>query len=288
MSTPSEDESADRHRRRAGARRDQSPGARLHAADERDESAHTRDLEALTRDQASEGRGLTLAQRDAAEEHDNGLRPISGSEVIVLAAGERKRAARRRAQAAEQDARAADDRHAAADDREQAALERVHALVDRELLAHALAVAASDALTGARSRAAGLAELACEVDRCRRTGGRLVVAYVDVIGLKALNDSEGHGAGDGLLVRVVALIKERLRSYDLVIRVGGDEFVCAMSNITLADARRRFDDLGAALTGAPEAGAIRSGLAELTAHETAAQLIARADSELIGNPHAGH
>lgn len=275
-------------RRRAGARRDQSTQARLYAADERDVIAHTRDLAALTRDEASDARNLKLAQRDAVDEHTDDTRMVSGSEVIVLAAGKRKRAARRRAQAAEQDAHAADDRRAAAADREQAALERVHALVDRERLAHALALAANDALTGARARAAGLAELDRELDRCRRTGGMLVVAYVDVVGLKALNDSEGHGAGDELLKRVVARIKDRLRSYDVIIRVGGDEFVCAMSDMTLLDARQRFHDVAATLTAEPRAGAIRSGLAQLTAHDSAAQLIARADRELLDSPHSSH
>jgi diguanylate cyclase (GGDEF)-like protein len=282
------DDAGANSRQRASDRRDQSPQARLHAADERDVIAHSRDLAALTRDQVSDARTLKLAQRHAADENDNDARAVTGSEVIVLAAGQRKRAARRRVQAAEQDARAADDRHSSAEDREQAAFERVHALVDRELLANALAVAANDPLTGARARAAGLAELDRELDRCRRTGGQLVVAYVDVVGLKALNDSEGHAAGDELLKRVVTLIKEQLRSYDLIIRVGGDEFVCAMSNITLLDARQRFNDVAATLTAAAEAGAIRSGLAQLTTHETAAQLTARADSELIDRPHTNH
>ncbi len=292
MSTSAEqqeaDDAAENARERASIRRDQSPQARLRAADQRDVIAHSRDLAALSRDETSDARNRELAQRDAAREHAYGARAITGSEVIVLAAGKRKRAARQRAQAAEQDARAADDRHFAAQDREQAALERVHALVDRELLATALVATAIDPLTGARARASGLAELDREVDRCRRTSGELVVAYVNVIGLKALNDREGHGAGDVLLKRVVTLIRARLRSYDLIIRVGGDEFVCAMSNITLLDARRRFHDVAATLTASPEAGAIRCGLAQLTTHETAAELIARADSELIDSPHANH
>lgn len=286
MSTPAERRAAERSR--ASARRDQSPRARLYAADERDVLANTRDLAALTRDQASDARSLKLAQRDAAEAHDQGIRAVSGSEVVVLAAGQRERAARRRAQSAEQDARAAEDRRAAAQDREQAAFERVHALVDRQLLAHSLAAAAIDPLTGARARAAGLAELAYEVDRCRRTGGLLVLAYVDVVGLKALNDSEGHGAGDELLKRVVSLVRAHLRSYDLVIRVGGDEFVCAMTDMTLLDACKRFGVVATTLAADPQAGAIRSGIAQLAAHETAAELIARADRELIDSPHTKH
>jgi len=236
-------------------RRAQSARERLHAADERDVIAEARDLAALTRDSTSDARDLAAPQREEAAEHD---------------------------------ALAADDRRSAALDREQAAYERLHALVDRELLADALAQAAYDELTGARARRAGLAELDNELDRCRRTDSSLAVAYVDVIGLKALNDTEGHGAGDALLKRVVALMNDHLRSYDLIIRVGGDEFVCAMSGTTLLEARRRFDEVAIALAEGPGSGAIRCGLAELTEDESAGELVARADAELIGSAHSSH
>jgi diguanylate cyclase (GGDEF)-like protein len=277
----------DIRRHRAADRREQSAQTRLRAADYRDAVARARDLAALTRDQASEARNLALARRNADDQHD-AARPVTGSEVIVLAAGKRKRAARRRAQAFEQDARAADDRRSAAQDREHAAYERLHALVDRELLADALALTTVDPVTGARARAAGLAELDREVARCSRTSGLLAVAYVDVVGLKALNDSAGHGAGDELLRRVVALVKAHLRSYDLVIRVGGDEFVCAMSDMSVPDARERFREVAATLASAPDVGAIRTGFAQLAPGESVSELIARADRELIDGPHAHH
>jgi len=235
--------------------RDQSAAARLLAADARDALAHVRDLAALTRDRASEARDL----HKLTPPHLDGGVPA-----------------------------AAEDRHDAASDREHAAFERLHALVDREILADALAVAANDPLTGARARAAGLHELDLELDRCRRCNGRLVVAYIDVIGLKALNDSKGHAAGDALLRDVVALIKGRLRSYDLTIRVGGDEFVCAMPDMSLIDAAMRFRQVAADLAAAPHGYAIRTGLAQLNAHESATELIARADNELIDSPHAQH
>lgn len=293
MSTPAKPpcdaHAATTSRHDATQRRDQTAQARLNAADERDAIAHARDIAALTRDDRADARNLELARRDAADEDDHDdLRAVSVSEVIIRAAGKRRRTVRQRQQAADQDARAAEDRQDAAADRERAACERLHALVDRELLADALAQAANDELTGARARPAGLAELACEVDRCRRVGGVLVVAYIDVVGLKALNDSQGHAAGDGLLTLVVAIIKGHLRSYDLIIRVGGDEFVCAMSNMTLLDARERFVHVAAMLAAASDGGAIRYGLAELTPDDSATELIARADRELIDGPHARH
>jgi diguanylate cyclase (GGDEF)-like protein len=282
-----EDSTADA-RQRATGRRDQSAQARLQAADGRDAVAHARDLAAFTRDAAADARNLELAWRDGSDEDEGTARVVSGSEVMIVAAARRKRAARYHEQAVEHDARAAEDRHDAAADREQAAYERLHALVDRELLADALAQAANDALTGARARAAGLAELACEIDRCRRTSGQLVVAYLDVVGLKALNDSQGHAAGDALLILVVSLVENHLRSYDLIVRVGGDEFVCAMSNMTLADARERFGQVAAALSAASGGATIRYGLARLTPHESATELVARADRELIAGPHSPH
>ena len=58
---------------------------------------------------------------------------------------------------------------------------------------------ATDPVTGAWSRGPGLRELEHEISRARRGSGRLVVAYLDVNGLKAINDTRGHAAGDALL-----------------------------------------------------------------------------------------
>jgi diguanylate cyclase (GGDEF)-like protein len=207
---------------------------------------------------------------------------LTGVELIARAAVQRKRAAQLRAKAAEHRVLAAADRQAAARDRELAARERQKALADRQALASALGRAAVDALTGARTRAAGLGELDRELDRARRTSTPLVVAYVDGVGLKAINDTKGHGAGDALLRNVVAGIKAQLRPYDLIIRLGGDEFLCAMSNLTLAAARERFTAVISTISQPPDPGAIRVGFAQLRVHESAAELIARADAELIG------
>jgi diguanylate cyclase (GGDEF)-like protein len=267
-------------RRRTALERELSAATRLVSAHERDATAAARDLAALARDRAAAARDLAMAQRDADYERDGG-RAVTGAEIVMRAAQQRKRARDYRVQAAEHRAQAARDREAAATDREQGARDRLQALADREALARALAITEIDPLTGARTRAAGLTDLDHELDRGRRTGSTLVIAYVDAVGLKRLNDSEGHDAGDRLLKRVVALITEHLRPYDLIVRLAGDEFLCAMSNMTLHDARRRFSAIAGALAATSEAGALRTGFAELAGDETATELIARADSQLI-------
>jgi len=107
-----------------------------------------------------------------------------------------------------------------------------------------------------------------------------------VVGLKARNDSRGHVAGDQLLIDVVACIRAHLRTYDQITRVGGDEFVCAMPNMTIASAQERFRLIASALAGAPDAGAIRVGYAELAPSDATAELIARADSDLTATRRA--
>src|SRR5579862_1026653 len=141
-------------------------------------------------------------------------------------------------------------------------------------------VAATDDLTGALRRSAGLAALQREIDRSRRVGGKgITVLFLDVDGLKHVNDTEGHAAGDRVLIEVVGSIRKRVRSYDLVIRYGGDEFLCALVDVaspdaarTLADIRRHF----AARTG----HSISVGMATVSDSDTADAVVARADTAL--------
>jgi len=75
-------------------------------------------------------------------------------------------------------------------------------------------------------------------------------------------------------------LRRHLRSYDLLVRLGGDEFLCVMANITLADAHRRFDDLGAELEDS--AGRSASvGFSELLDGDTPQRFVQRADSDLL-------
>jgi len=119
-----------------------------------------------------------------------------------------------------------------------------------------------------------------EIARARRTGQPLTLAFVDVDHLKAINDSLGHAAGDRMLLDVADAIRAKLRSYDLVIRYGGDEFVCAISGLELADAMKRLTEVNRTLAEGPGRGSVTFGMAALQPEDSTEDLLARADAAL--------
>ena len=158
------------------------------------------------------------------------------------------------------------------------ALDRLRALHERvEVLEER---ASTDELTGVLRRGAGLAALEREVDRARRAGGSLVIAFLDVDGLKRVNDEFGHAAGDQLLVDVATVLRTRLRSYDVVMRWGGDEFVCALYGAEPDGAMRRLEAVAAGIAEVTGGRTVSWGLVALEATETAEVLIGRADAAL--------
>jgi diguanylate cyclase (GGDEF)-like protein len=96
-------------------------------------------------------------------------------------------------------------------------------------VAAAAAAASTDQLTGLLNRRGFTESAERELERARRYGHPLALAYVDVRGLKAVNDSEGHLAGDQLLREVAALLSESARTHDLVGRMGGDELAVLLA-----------------------------------------------------------
>lgn len=91
-------------------------------------------------------------------------------------------------------------------------------------LARQRRLAAVDGPTGALNRRAFSAAAERERRRAERSGGALSVAYLDLDGLKVVNDRLGHRAGDRVLRAAAHAIAGAVRAGDLVGRVGGDEF----------------------------------------------------------------
>jgi diguanylate cyclase (GGDEF)-like protein len=191
------------------------------------------------------------------------------------------RAERYRIRAAADRTRAAEDRARAASDRREAARERAEALKEHHESEDTLKLATTDELTGAWTRKFGLEEVSRELERAHRTGARLVVAFVDVDGLKEVNDTQGHLAGDALLQLVGETVRGNVRPYDVTVRYGGDELICAMPNINLAEARTRFIKIAAALKAIDAKHSISFGLAEAGPVDGLEALIACADADLL-------
>lgn len=85
--------------------------------------------------------------------------------------------------------------------------------------------ALSDPLTGLMNRLAYERRLREEWNRSQRTGNSIAVVVVDLDDFKGVNDTYGHVVGDELLARVGRQLEVSMRSYDVVARFGGDEFV---------------------------------------------------------------
>lgn len=81
-----------------------------------------------------------------------------------------------------------------------------------------------DALTKLANRRAWDQVLRVEEERCRRYGHPAAVLAIDLDELKSVNDTEGHAAGDLLIVRTAEALRVAAREPDTVARLGGDEF----------------------------------------------------------------
>lgn len=95
---------------------------------------------------------------------------------------------------------------------ESRSVERLEAEVQTDPLTHLLNRGAWDQL------------MSKEEERCQRYGHSSAVVMMDLNGLKALNDSRGHAAGDALIVRAAEAIRDVTRKGDISARLGGDEF----------------------------------------------------------------
>jgi diguanylate cyclase (GGDEF)-like protein len=89
--------------------------------------------------------------------------------------------------------------------------------------------AMTDPLTGILNRRGFTSAAQRELERAQRYGHPLALAFVDVRGLKSVNDTRGHQAGDALLREVAALLLASSRSHDLVGRIGGDELAVLLA-----------------------------------------------------------
>jgi diguanylate cyclase (GGDEF)-like protein len=227
---------------------------------DRGQGARDRDITADAHDVTSDARDERARLRDERadkRQDEAGLDPE--------AAADRASARRDRMSSATDRMRARDDRDAASADRARGEAERLTLAIDE--------------LTGALARKPGLAELDREIVRAHRTGDSFVLAFIDIDGLKTTNDELGHPAGDARLRDIVSAVRATVREYDLIVRYGGDEFLCGVPDLGLVEISERLENTRASLA-VDHNGSFTVGLAQLEPHEDLSSLITRADTAM--------
>lgn len=108
--------------------------------------------------------------------------------------------------------------------------QELQAVEQARALTVALENAHTDVLTGIANRRAWDVRVEAEELRASRYGDAICVIIIDLNEMKAVNDSEGHCAGDDYLVHSASVLRNHLRATDFIARIGGDEFGVILSN----------------------------------------------------------
>jgi diguanylate cyclase (GGDEF)-like protein len=135
-------------------------------------------------------------------------------------------------------------------DLERRVVERTAALAQANAEIRALAV--TDPMTGLLNRRGFFGDAEQRLERARQNGHDCQVAFVDIDGLKTVNDKHGHRAGDEMIVAVANALRAVIGPDDLLARLGGDEF-CALiapsredEDVVTDRLKRRLDEVNRA------------------------------------------
>ena len=155
-------------------------------------------------------------------------------------------------------------------------------------------MATHDPLTQLFNRRELLARMSRVLSHAPRAGSRLAVLFADLDGLKQVNDTYGHSAGDRVLIEAARRIDSLLRDDDLAARIGGDEFVVVLPAVTrmedaLAVARKIREVIAEPLKldGHAVVVGVSIGVAVAAAGDDAPTVIRQADMALYRAKNAG-
>jgi diguanylate cyclase (GGDEF)-like protein len=159
----------------------------------------------------------------------------------------------------------------------------------RKRAADAEHAASQDTLLPVLNRRAFMHELKRFIALAERYGTPASLLYFDLDGFKAVNDAHGHAAGDAVLQHFAGLLANHVRGTDIVGRLGGDEFGIVLAHAGLEQARRKGEELAAALRTNPPLWqdkpvqlSFSYGTHELRLGESADIAIANADQAMYG------
>ena len=146
--------------------------------------------------------------------------------------------------------------------------------------------ASNDPLTGLSNRRVFDERIVGMIDSARRYNRPLTMISMDLDRFKSINDNLGHQAGDEVLISVANVLSDAVRSTDLLVRIGGDEFILVLDNTDLKSARILAERLCVAVdrlnvwADKNNKLGISIGLAELQEDETLKQWLERTDDIL--------
>ena len=96
--------------------------------------------------------------------------------------------------------------------------------------------ATTDEMTGTLNRRSGMLIMQRQLQLANEENQCFVILFMDINGLKSVNDTLGHSYGDELINAAVSVLKECLRESDAICRLGGDEFLIILASTNLAEA----------------------------------------------------
>jgi diguanylate cyclase (GGDEF)-like protein len=97
-----------------------------------------------------------------------------------------------------------------------------------------------DEMTGVLNRREGLNRVRKAIDKNQTKGFELIICFIDIDGLKKVNDTFGHAYGDILIKFVVQAIKTIIISSENIVRLGGDEFLIIFQDSTIEEAKTQL------------------------------------------------
>jgi diguanylate cyclase (GGDEF)-like protein/PAS domain S-box-containing protein len=134
-----------------------------------------------------------------------------------------------------------------------------------------------DQLTGLPNRLYLAAHLPGAIEEAKRTGTMLAVLFLDLDRFKHINDSRGHETGDKLLKAVAQRIMETMRTEDMVVRMGGDEFIVVLKTVKNTD---QVNEAAGRITEALSAAVIVDGRPLVTTASIGVSLYPRDGSDM--------
>jgi diguanylate cyclase (GGDEF)-like protein len=145
-------------------------------------------------------------------------------------------------------------------------------------------LAYQDVLIDLPNRRGFMRQLEGAIDRVSRYDDSAAMLFVDIDGLKSINDTFGHQAGDEALIQVAGMLSEGVRKSDCVARLGGDEFGILLERATKESAAETADRLVKMIAscefcfqGACLPLSVAIGIAQIEAGERPEAVMARAD-----------